>query len=157
MKYIAHIVVSILAVLCSCNYTASACSFSAPETIEAQIQGTQVIFRGRAITTTLDKNGQYSNFYARTTFRVDEVWKGPKGTYITINHLIDEATCGIGFPPNIPILVFASMDGSGNYFTSLPQMPMNRIPTFNNEGNIYEGALKELPTTKIKWWHFSHK
>jgi hypothetical protein len=80
---------------------ALACSCAFPRTPGQHLERSDVVFKGRVLRSTGD--GSMSS----TTFRVDEVLKGPAAKELTVQHALSGAACGLRFAQGGSQLVFA--------------------------------------------------
>lgn len=111
--------------------TALACSCMPYRDAAAHLAETDVAFIGVAVKT---QRADFNTKDRVTTFRVTETLKGAPATTIRIRHEIsDGGNCGIIFPRNTPLMVFAH-DYNGTLATS-----MCSAPRFGEEA--YRAAL----------------
>ena len=96
---------------------ALACSCIGPTSAAEQLQGADLVFRGRV------QASASSPLEATTTFRVLETIKGRAGRTIRVGHARDSAACGVTFRRGSVVTVIADRDAQGRLRTSLCSLP----------------------------------
>ena len=97
--------------------SALACSCIAQTSAAEQLQGADVVFRGRV------QSSASTPTEATTTFRVIETIKGRAGRTVRVRHARDSAACGVTFRRGSTVTVVADRDPQGALRTSLCALP----------------------------------
>ena len=120
-----------------------ACSCISPATIEEHIDGSEVIFVGKAFRTRPTLIGlHHSNPNRLTKFRVLEKMKGVESDVIVIFHnKFTGMDCGLNFEKNENYIVFASAYEADRLVTSICDLTRNTRALDSEELDAYRAAL----------------